>query len=101
MVFGAQAVGPWRAGLYHRGMRVFAVALLVLVPACAPVVVKPVVKPEQPALDIVEPWSDPTAGVPQRGTRPTRDRAAALRNPNAPAIAIRHATIMTANGQTI
>ncbi|HMG52891.1 MAG TPA: amidohydrolase family protein, partial [Kofleriaceae bacterium] len=45
--------------------------------------------------------SDPTTGVPQRAKRETRDRGAALANPNAPAIAIRHATIMTASGQTI
>jgi imidazolonepropionase-like amidohydrolase len=60
-----------------------------------------VVKPEQPQLDVEEPWVDPAADAPQRTTRATRDRAAALRDDQAPAIAIQHATIMTADGQTI
>lgn len=58
-------------------------------------------KPEPPTLDVAEPWTDPTSDVPQRARRATRDRAAALNNPGAPAIAIRHATIMTAHGETI
>jgi imidazolonepropionase-like amidohydrolase len=76
-------------------------ALWLLAPACAAPVVRPVAKPEPPTLDIEEPWVDPVAGVPPRSQRPTRDRAAALHNPGAPAIAIRHATILTANGPTI
>jgi imidazolonepropionase-like amidohydrolase len=82
-------------------MRVFVLAWLLLATACRAPVAKPVAKPEPPTLDVEEPWSDPTADVPQRAKRPTLDRAAALRNPGAPALAIRHATILTANGQTI
>jgi imidazolonepropionase-like amidohydrolase len=80
-------------------MRVPGFALLVLA-ACAASAGKPA-KPESPALDVDEPWVDPTGDTPGRTPRPTRDHAAALRNPNAPAIAIRHATVMTAAGQTI
>src|SRR5215510_5053212 len=80
-------------------MRVPALALLLLAPACAPVA-KPA-KPEPPTLDIVESWVDPTGDAPQRTKRPTRDRDAALYNPSAPAIAIQHATIWTANGRMI
>src|SRR5258708_3936606 len=90
----APAAGPCMTG----GMRVTAWLLLA---ACGAPTVKAVIKPEAPTLDVEEAWSDPIAGVPQRSQRPTRDRAAALHNPAAPAIAIRHATIMTANGQTI
>src|SRR5262245_43023535 len=86
---------------YHRGMKLFVLAGVGLVAACAPPAAKPAAKPEPPTLDVEEPWSDPTAGVPQRARRPTRDRAAALHNADAPAIALRHATILTANGQTI
>jgi imidazolonepropionase-like amidohydrolase len=74
---------------------------VVLAPACVVPVAKPPAKPEPPTLDVAESWVDPIADTPQRTKRPTRDRAAALHNPNAPAIAVRHATIMTANGQTI
>lgn len=72
-----------------------------LLAACATPTVKAVIKPEAPTLDVEEAWSDPTAGVPQRSARPTRDRAAALHDPTAPTLAIRHATILTATGQTI
>jgi imidazolonepropionase-like amidohydrolase len=72
---------------------------LALASACATPVVK--VKPEQPTLDVDESWVDPAGDVPPRTRRPTQDRGAALHNPAAPAIAIRHATIMTATGQTI
>jgi imidazolonepropionase-like amidohydrolase len=82
-------------------MRVFVLTCFLLATACRPPVIKAVVKPEAPTLDVEEPWSDPTADIPQRAKRPTPDRAAALRKPDAPGIAIRHATIMTANGQTI
>lgn len=58
-------------------------------------------RPEPPTLDVSDSWTDPTSDTPPRGKRPTRDRAAALHNPGAPAIAIRHATIMTATGKTI
>lgn len=81
-------------------MRVFVLALLSFVPACGAPAARPA-KPEPPTLDVEEPWSDPLAGIPQRSKRPTRDRAAALHDPDAPAIAIRHATIMTATGRTI
>src|ERR1043165_1123479 len=82
-------------------MRVLVSAGLLLAVACSPPVVKAVVKPEAPTLDIEEPLTDPTADIPPRTVRPTADRAAALNNPNAPTLAIRHATIMTATGQTI
>src|ERR1043165_5700018 len=81
-------------------MRVLVSAGLLLAVACSPPVVKAVVKPEAPTLDIEEPLTDPTADIPPRTVRPTADRAAALNNPNAPTLAIRHATIMTATGQT-
>src|SRR5215831_3145214 len=83
--------------LYDRRMRL---SVWLALAACTPTV-KAVVKPEAPTLDVEEPWVDPISDVPQRTRRPTQDRAAALRNPGAPVIAIRHATIMTANGQTI
>jgi imidazolonepropionase-like amidohydrolase len=82
-------------------MRVFVPAGLLLAVACSPPIVKAVVKPEAPTLDVEEPWSDPTADIPPRASRPTADRTAALNNPNAPTLAIRHATILTATGQTI
>jgi len=71
------------------------------VAACTTPAAKPAAKPEPPPLDAEEAWTDPTADVPQRSKRATRERAAALRNPDAPVIVIRHATIMTASGQTI
>jgi hypothetical protein len=80
-------------------MRVPVLALLGLA-ACAAPPPRPA-RPEPPTLDIADSWVDPTTDTPPRGKRPTRDRAAALHNPSAPAIAIRHATIMTATGQTL
>jgi len=80
-------------------MRVPVLALLGLA-ACAAPPPRPA-KPEPPTLDIADSWVDPTTDTPPRAKRPTRDRAAALHDPSAPAIAIRHATIMTATGQTI
>jgi len=82
-------------------MKLFVLAGAGFVAACAAPAAKPAAKPEPPTLDVEEPWVDPTADVPQRSKRATRDRTAALHNPDAPAIAIRHATIMTANGPTI
>ena len=58
-------------------------------------------RPEQPTLDVAESWTDSAGDVPARGKRATRGRAEALHNPDAPTIAIQHATIMTADGQTI
>jgi len=81
-------------------MRLFALASLLLA-SCGPPAVKLVAKPEPPALDIEEPWVDPTDGVPRREQRMTRDRQAALHDPDAPVIAVQHATIMTATGRTI
>ena len=86
-----------RLSRYDRRMRLLAWLAFA---ACTPTA-KIVVKPEPPTLDVEEPWVDPTSDVPQRTRRPTREHAAALRDPSAPTIAIRHATIMTANGQTI
>ncbi|HEX7840631.1 MAG TPA: hypothetical protein VF469_24300, partial [Kofleriaceae bacterium] len=80
-------------------MRVPVLAWLLLATACgAPG--KPA-RPEPPTLDIAEPWVDPTGDAPQRTKRPTSGRDAALHDPKAPAIAIQHATILTATGQTI
>jgi imidazolonepropionase-like amidohydrolase len=81
-------------------MRLLALSSLALAAACMAPPARPT-KPEPPTLDVEEPWSDPLAGVPQRAARPTSDRGAALRNPSAPAIAIRGATILTASGQSI
>ncbi len=62
---------------------------------------KPAKPADEPKLDITAPWLDPE-GFWIRGTpakqRPLTD---ALVNPNAPVIAIRGATIMTATGQRI
>ncbi|HEY5950501.1 MAG TPA: amidohydrolase family protein [Kofleriaceae bacterium] len=62
---------------------------------------KPPAKPDEPKLDITAPWLDPE-GFWIRGTpvkaRPLSD---ALVNPNAPTIAIKNATILTATGQRI
>jgi imidazolonepropionase-like amidohydrolase len=80
-------------------MRVPVLALLGLA-ACAVPPPRPA-RPEPPTLDVADSWVDPTADTPPRGKRPTRDRAAALHDPSAPVIAIRHATIMTATGQTL
>jgi imidazolonepropionase-like amidohydrolase len=80
---------------------VLATLLPLLAPACGPAASKPPAKPEPPTLDVEEQWIDPLAGIPQRSKRPTRDRAAALDTPAAAAIAIRHATILTAHGDAI
>jgi imidazolonepropionase-like amidohydrolase len=58
-------------------------------------------EPKPPQLDVAEPWVDPSADVPAGTPRPTRDKAAALVNPAAPLLAIRHATIWTATGDPI
>ncbi len=60
-----------------------------------------VAKPEPTPLDVADAWVDPVAGVPARQPRPAHRPGAAVNNPDVPAVAIRHATIMTANGQTI
>jgi imidazolonepropionase-like amidohydrolase len=67
---------------------------------CAPAA-RPQARPTPPQLDVPEPWADPTADVAARGVRRGGDRASALRNPRAPTIAIRGATILTAAGQRI
>jgi imidazolonepropionase-like amidohydrolase len=68
--------------------------------ACGPSVKAPA-KPDEPKLDITAPWLDPDGfwirGAPA-AARPLTD---ALSNPNAPVIAIQHATILTATGQRI
>jgi imidazolonepropionase-like amidohydrolase len=76
------------------------VVACVLLFACgAPQVVKVTKPADEPKLDITAPWLDPEAhwirGTPVQ-QRPLTD---ALNNPNAPTIAIRGATIMTATGQ--
>jgi imidazolonepropionase-like amidohydrolase len=69
--------------------------------SCAPTQKRPLPPPEPPKLDVAEPWADPEVDLPPRGVRPARDLKAALSTPGAPTIAIRGATILTANGQTI
>jgi imidazolonepropionase-like amidohydrolase len=81
-------------------MRAFALASVLPLAACMGSGAKPA-KPEPPTLDVADSWVDPTGDAPARSRRPTRDRDAAVHNPNAPVIVIRHATIMTADGQTI
>jgi len=58
-------------------------------------------KLEAPTLDVEQAWVDPTADLPTGVRRGIVERAAALHDPDAPTIAIRGATIMTATGQTI
>jgi len=62
---------------------------------------KPVAKPEPPQLDVVEPWVDPLRALPASAPRTRAQRALALDNPQAPVIAIEHATIWTAAGTRI
>jgi imidazolonepropionase-like amidohydrolase len=63
---------------------------------------KPPAKPEAPALDVAEPWSDPEADRPAtKPAAPSVDLSAALANPDATPIVIEHATILTAAGKTI
>src|SRR5262249_9788695 len=96
----ARTVGRGRPVPVSPGdMRVPVLALLGLA-ACAAPPPRPA-RPDPPTLDIADSWVDPTGDTPARGKRPTRDRAAALHNPSAPVIAIRHATIMTAAGRTL
>jgi imidazolonepropionase-like amidohydrolase len=75
-------------------------SLALALASCAPAQKRPP-KPEPPRLDVEAPWVDPAADLPARGARPVRDRRAALATPGAPTIAIRGATILTANGQQI
>ena len=87
--------------MYHQHMRVFALASLLLASSCSAPAAKAAAKPEPPTLDVEDSWVDPTTEVPQRVRRTPAEHRAALTNPSAPALAIRHATIMTANGQTV
>jgi imidazolonepropionase-like amidohydrolase len=77
------------------------VLLVTALVACKPPPPKAPPKPEAPSLDVEEAWVDPTVDAPVGVKRAVRDRKAALVNTGAPAIAIRHATIMTANGAVI
>jgi imidazolonepropionase-like amidohydrolase len=78
------------------------IAIAFALVACGPPAVpRPAAKPEPPQLDVEEAWVDPTGVLPQGKKRATREHKAALADPTAPAIAIQHATIMTAAGQTI
>ncbi|HEY5921677.1 MAG TPA: amidohydrolase family protein [Kofleriaceae bacterium] len=77
------------------------VVACVLVAACGSRTVKVTAKPEEPKLDVTAPWIDPdTFWI--RGTavqqRPLSD---ALVDTDAPVIAIRNATILTATGKRI
>ncbi|MBA2540854.1 MAG: amidohydrolase family protein [Deltaproteobacteria bacterium] len=57
---------------------------------------KPTPKPEAPSLDVEDSWVDPTGDLPVGVKREVGERSGALRNPQAPVIAIRGATILTA-----
>ena len=87
-------------------MRVVALASLLVASSCSSLgapgaAAKGAAKPEPPTLDVEDSWVDPTTEVPQRVRRVPAAHSAALTNPGAPVIAIRHATILTANGQTV
>ncbi len=69
--------------------------------ACTPRTPKPAGKPTAPELDIDEGWVDPTTAMPLRTKGDEKMRQAALKNPTAPVIAIRGATILTATGTNI
>jgi imidazolonepropionase-like amidohydrolase len=58
-------------------------------------------RPENPTLDVVEPWVDPSGDLVSGTPRSRGDKAAALQNPAARPIAITNATILTAAGQRI
>ncbi len=72
------------------------------VAACTPLSKKPEPgKLEAPKLDVDQAWVDPVADLPTGAPRTIAERSAALHDPAAPTIAIRHATIMTATGTTL
>jgi len=82
-------------------MRVFAAVSIALL-GCRPAPPKrPPPKVEAPTLDVEETWVDPTADLPRGVKRPVHDRKTAAVNPDAPTIAIRNVTILTATGRTI
>jgi imidazolonepropionase-like amidohydrolase len=80
--------------------RVIACAWLLSACGSSAVVGKPPAKPaDEPKLDLTAPWVDPQDFW-IRGAMPKpRPLADALSDPNAPAIAIKNATILTATGQ--
>jgi imidazolonepropionase-like amidohydrolase len=76
-------------------------SLALALASCALAQNRPPPNPAPPRLDVEAPWVDPAGDLPPRGARPVRERKAALATPGAPTIAIRGATILTANGQQI
>src|SRR5512143_2744491 len=77
------------------------IPLVVTLCACTPVRVRPTPpKADEPKLDIVAPWLDPDAFWPKGTPEKPRPLADALADPGTPPVVIRHATIMTATGQT-
>jgi imidazolonepropionase-like amidohydrolase len=76
------------------------IAAVLLVASCGGPTKKPS-KPEAPALDVAEPWADPETERPKGATPATAELAAALKNPDAPALVITGATVWTATGKAI
>ncbi|MGE0868546.1 MAG: amidohydrolase family protein [Kofleriaceae bacterium] len=78
-----------------------AFAFMVGIVACRPMATPGSGKPQAPQLDVEEGWIDPVASLPTGTPRSLGGRKTALREPMAPTIAIRKATILTATGRTI
>ena len=58
-------------------------------------------RPETTAIDVVDPWVDPTDDLVTGSPRDRGSKAVALQNPRAPTLAITNATLLTATGQRI
>ncbi len=74
--------------------------LVIIIVACSPPA-RPNKPKDEPVPEVEETWVDPTADLPVGVRRSIGERAAALSNPQAPAMAIKNATILTATGKRI
>ncbi len=77
------------------------VALTLLAAGCGAANTHHETTAKEPKLDVVGEWSDPEADLPVSTTTPAPGRDKAANDPTAKPIVIVHATIMTANGQTL
>jgi imidazolonepropionase-like amidohydrolase len=71
-----------------------------LLSSCAGMFGKPEV-PDQPTLDVPDPWHDPAGDIPRGQPQTAQARTLALQNPAATPLVIRNATVLTATGQRI